>query len=378
MKRLLHNRGVWIGIVCLAGVAVAAAIWLTRGDSGPGKLRVAYVGLTCEAPIFVAYEQGFFAEEGLDVELVATDWDGLREGLGLGRFDACQTLIMYLIKPIAEQGLDVKITGGIHTGCLRLQAGTESGIAKVQDLKGKRIGVPTHLGSPPHLFATRVLVAHGIDPTPERNEVTWIVFAPELLAKALEDGRVDAVATSDPIGTILVGAGLVRNIADQAVDPPYCDEYCCVAAVSGKLARENPQAAAKLTRALLKASKWTEENPGAAAKMAVEKKYTAASVEINSHALAQLRYIPGVSSCKRSIDQASRDMKRAGLLKPFVDAELTVERAWLDLEGVSDDWLKKVSVARVPGGGPPSPLPPTVYAELCRNHAFPKTCCSVE
>ena len=60
------------------------------------KLKIAYVGLTCEAPLFVAVEKGFCKEEGLDVELVATDWDGLREGLGLGRFDASQTLLMYL------------------------------------------------------------------------------------------------------------------------------------------------------------------------------------------------------------------------------------------------------------------------------------------
>ena len=50
--------------------------------NAPTRLKVAYLGLTCEAPIFVAYEQGFFREEGLDVELVLTDWDGLREGLG--------------------------------------------------------------------------------------------------------------------------------------------------------------------------------------------------------------------------------------------------------------------------------------------------------
>src|SRR4051794_23216508 len=61
---------------------------------GPVKLKVAYLGLTCEAPIFTAYEKGFFTEEGLDVELVKTDWDGLREGLGTGRFDANHTLVM--------------------------------------------------------------------------------------------------------------------------------------------------------------------------------------------------------------------------------------------------------------------------------------------
>jgi NitT/TauT family transport system substrate-binding protein len=34
------------------------------------KIRVGYIGITCEAPIFCAVENGFFKEEGLDVELV--------------------------------------------------------------------------------------------------------------------------------------------------------------------------------------------------------------------------------------------------------------------------------------------------------------------
>jgi NitT/TauT family transport system substrate-binding protein len=110
--------------------------------AGAGKVRVGYLGLTCEAAMFVAQEKGFFTEEGLDVEFVKTDWDSLRDGLGLGRFDANYHLIMYLLKPI-EQGLDVKITGGIHSGCLRLQVGAQAEIKSVEDLKGKKIGVPS-------------------------------------------------------------------------------------------------------------------------------------------------------------------------------------------------------------------------------------------
>ena len=69
----------------------------------------------------------------------------------MGRFDANYHLIMYLLKPI-EKGLDVKITGGIHSGCLRIQAGTKSDISR-WELKGKKIGVPTAIGSPPFLFS---------------------------------------------------------------------------------------------------------------------------------------------------------------------------------------------------------------------------------
>ena len=214
---------------------------------GPRKIKVAYLGLTCEAPIFVAYEKGFFKDEGLDVELVKTDWDGLRDGLGLGKFDANHTLVMFLLKPI-EQGLDVKITGGIHTGCLRIQAGLKTSAHTVADLRGKRIGVPNNMGSPPCIFATRVVATHGLDPK-KKADVEWVVLPPDGMALAIQKGEVNAVATSEPMGSILDGMGLVRTVFDQEVDPAYKDEFCCATVVSGSCARRDPSGAAKVTRA---------------------------------------------------------------------------------------------------------------------------------
>src|SRR5207247_7049169 len=113
-------------------------------------------------------------------------------------------------------------------------------------------------------FAKRVVAAHGLDPS-KKEDIDWVALAPEVMALAVEKGQVDAVATSEPMGTILTGKNLVRTVADQAVDSPYKDEYCCAAVVSGKLARENPAAAAKGTRALLKGAKWVNTKPTPAA-----------------------------------------------------------------------------------------------------------------
>jgi NitT/TauT family transport system substrate-binding protein len=344
----------------------------SNAPGGPTKLKVAYLGLTCEAPIFVAQEQGFYKEEGLDVELVKTDWDGLREGLGTGQFDANHTLIMYLLKPI-EGGTDVKITGGIHTGCLRVQSGVNSEIKSVKDLKGKRIGVPTHIGSPPYLFCCRTLAAAKIDPRPENKQVEWVAFPPAELGLALEQGKIDALATSDPIGTILLGKKQVKTIADQAEDDPYKDEYCCAAVVSGKLSRDNPKAAAQVTRALLKGAKWVNENPGAAAKMSVEKKYIASTVEINTQALSKLNYIPGVARCRKSVDQAAAEMKEAGLLEPKTDPAALAKRAWLDLDGVTDEWINGLKIEKVANGGRPKLLDPAGFAALFEGR---KVCCN--
>jgi NitT/TauT family transport system substrate-binding protein len=350
----------------------------TNADE-PVKLKVAYLGLTCEAPIFVAQEQGMYKDEGLDVELVKTDWNGLRQGLAAGQFDANHTLVMYLLQAI-ENNSDLKITGGIHTGCLRVLAPEKSDIKTAADLKGKRIGVPTHIGSPPYMFACRAVAAAGIDPAPDAKQVTWLPFPPDVIGKAMEDGRIDALATTDPIGTILIGKGQVRVIADQATDAPYAEEYCCATVVSGQLAKKNPAAAAKVTRAMLKGAKWVEANPKAAAEMAVEKKYISASAEVNAQALAKLKYVPGVSKCKRSVEQAAADMKKAKLLKDSTDPVALARRAWQDLDGVTDEWVVALNVERVPGGGRPRILPPDEFAALFtpkggKNCACCNNCC---
>src|SRR6476620_1939005 len=152
---------------------------------GLTRIRVGYIGITCEAPIFTAVENGFFKEEGLAVDLVKCEWSQYKDVLSLGGFDITHHLIMYLLKPI-EQGLDVKFTAGIHRGCLRVQTSIDSPIKTAQDLRGKRIGVPG-MGTPPFIFANRVLTDNGLDGS---RDVTWSVFPSGELGLALEKGEV--------------------------------------------------------------------------------------------------------------------------------------------------------------------------------------------
>ncbi|MBX9626308.1 MAG: ABC transporter substrate-binding protein [Gemmataceae bacterium] len=342
----------------VALAATAAGLFCTgcgRGGSDatggdPGTVKVAYLGLTCEAPIYVAVEKGMFAEQGVNVELIKTDWDGLREGLANGNFQANHTLLMYVLKGV-ERGSDMKITAGVHTGCLRLQVGTKSAVKTAAELRGKKIGVPSNIGSPPAMFASRALAAAGIDPSPDARQVTWVAMDPGQLGQRLEQGELDAVATSDPIGTILDGKGITKTIADQAKDQPYADEYCCVVVVNGAFAKKHPGSAAKVTKGILKAAKWVQENPKAAAELGVEKKYIAASVDINTQALAGLSYIPGVARGKVSVERAAEDMKKAKLLSESTNGAALAKRAWLDLEGVNDEWVVAQAVDRVEGGG---------------------------
>jgi len=308
-------------------------------------VRIGYIGLTCEAPIYVAYEKGFFKEEGLEPELVRCAWANYKDNLALGSYDITHHLVMYFLKPI-EQGLDVRFLAGIHRGCLRVQAGEKTNIHTIEDLKGKRIGVPG-MGTPPFVFANRVFGTHGIDPA---KDITWKVFPAGELGLAIDKGEVDAVCNAEPIGSLLLAQGKVRNVADQMTDAPYKDEYCCEVIANGKWVDANPDTAARATRALLKGAKWVETNPKAAAILAVEKKYLASTPELNTTALAGLRYIPSVHLAEDSVRTAGREMKVAKMLAPETDTEALAKRAFMHLPGVTDEWIKTLEVEKVAGG----------------------------
>ena len=331
--------------------------------NGLTKIRVGYIGLTCEAPIYVAVEKGFFKEEGLDPVLVKCDWSNYKDVMALGGFDITHHLVMYFLKPI-EQGLDVKFTGGIHRGCLRVQAPANGKIHTVEDLRGKRIGVPG-MGTPPFIFANRALVAHGIDPS---KEVTWVVYPSGELGLALEKGDVDAVADSEPIGTLLETQDKLKTIADGAKDSPYKDEYCCEVIVSGKYLAANPKAAAAATRALLKAAKWVQTNPAAAARLSVEKHYLASNPELNTVAISHLNYMPGVDAAEASVKTAAIAMKQDGMLSPSTDVDELVKRAFVHLPGVTDEWIDSLQVEKVADGQLPPDENQRLLAELARGH----------
>src|ERR1051326_5679310 len=93
-------------LLFIAGALLTTGCRKSASSGGASnKIRVGYVGLTCEAPIFSAVENGFFKEEGLDVEMVKCEWANYKDVLALGGFDITHHLVMYFLKPI-EQGLD--------------------------------------------------------------------------------------------------------------------------------------------------------------------------------------------------------------------------------------------------------------------------------
>ena len=103
-------------------------------------------GALCHAPLQVAMEKGYLDEAGIKWERVDFGKGDIQAALGAGTIDCGFGLIGKFVQPI-DNGLNMVITAGMHTGCTKLLVKKDSGINSVADLKGKKIGVSSLAGS---------------------------------------------------------------------------------------------------------------------------------------------------------------------------------------------------------------------------------------
>lgn len=295
------------------------------------KINIGYQGVLCEIPTYIALEKGFFKEEGLDVTLIKGDWNTVKDGVSAGKIHAAQGLLMNWLKPI-EQGLDVKISIGLHTGCLKIITTEKSGITNLAGLKGKKVGVPA-FGAAPHLIAYRAIARVGLNP---ETDVLWKVYPAAELKIALEKNEVDAVSVADPVGAIIEKDVASRTLLDSAKDKPYADEYCCALGVNGKFVKSSPEVAARISRAYAKASLWISENRAEAADIIVTKKYVPVDKEFVVEVLKHYDYRPSVNDARYALGLAAKELKEVGLLSASTNTEALAKFGFVELKGLDE------------------------------------------
>lgn len=297
-------------------------------------LKIGYMGSLCEAPLHMAVEKGFFAEEGLQVDLIKIAPGTAFEAVTAGTVDAGFGLLASLMQPLSN-GLPIKITTGLHTGCDKVLVPKDSGIKTLTDLKGKRIGVPS-MTSSPIIFAKRALADAGVSVTEKNMEVEFIVFSLSDLPIALKNGAVDALAMNDPTAAIAQREFSLNTLVDSAVTEPYNHQYCCSAYVRDNIAQDYPEVAAKYTRAMQKASAWIQKNQEETAKIQVEKKWVAGDAAFNATVLKTYNYIPSVNGAYEAFGITAKQLQQVGMLDNGVDVEALHKNSFVFFTDVQD------------------------------------------
>lgn len=328
MKRYLS---VILSLVLVLSLAACAAAPKSpeqpQEEAEPFHLRIAYSPSLCQAPLHIAVEKGFFEAEGIEAENIQVEAAHVQEAIGANQVDVGFGLIGKFLLPV-ENGLNIKFTAGIHTGCIKIIAPADAGITTVADLKGKKIGV-TGLAGAETIVTKRALAKENISFDEQNPEVEFSVFGGSDLGQALENGAIDVIAVGDPIASQLVEQYGLVVIVDTASSEGFKDEYCCGAFVTEKLANEHPEVAAAFTRAILKASVWVNEHPEEAAQIQVDKNYIAGDPAFNAEILKSYNYLPSVQGGYEAIKLSAQQLTDIGILKEGTDAKAFADHAYL-------------------------------------------------
>jgi NitT/TauT family transport system substrate-binding protein len=268
-------------IFVLALTLAACGQSSTTGSNGDntykyGKIQIpGKDGALCGAPIYIAYDKGFFAEEGFDVELIAADAETRKIGLNNGTIPIVNGDFQFF--PSIDEGVNVSVVDGLHNGCIKFLVKKGSSIKTASDLKGKKIAVD-EIGGTPHQVASVWVEKAGISAKPEDKQVEFVVYSDgNLEIEALKNGDVDVAALWDPLGSIYTEgehANEYEVLFDLSTDPTFAGKYCCFLYASNKVIKDSPEKVAALLRAYHKAQEWISENPKEAVDIISDKKYS--------------------------------------------------------------------------------------------------------
>lgn len=230
-------------------------------------------GALCGAPIYIAYENGYFAEEGFDVNLISADTETRKVGLNNGTIPIVNGDFQFF--PSIEEGVNVSVVDGLHFGCIKFVVRTDSDIKTAEDLKGLTVGVD-EIGGTPHQVASVWVEQAGLSADQNNGDVTFVPYSDgNLELEALYNGEIDVAALWDPFGSNAEASGQAKVIFDLRTDPTFAGKYCCFLYASNKILEENPEEVAALLRAYQKAQDWISKNPEETVDIIIEKKYAA-------------------------------------------------------------------------------------------------------
>lgn len=186
------------------------------------KLTVGALPFTSHAASFVAFERGYFAEEGLDVEFKFFQAaQPMAVAIASGDADYAVTAISGGLISLAEKGATKVIGGALSEEkgidgqkILASDAAFQAGLTSPAALAGKKFGV-TQAGSSFHYMGSKIAEAEGV-------EVEFIPLQKVgAVIGALKSGQIDAWSIVPHIAKPLAGSGAVHiigNVADYLPD----------------------------------------------------------------------------------------------------------------------------------------------------------------
>lgn len=258
----------------------------TTNANEPSHVVISTAPSLAGIPATLAVDQGFFEEEGLEVEVVPAtspaeqaplllkgDIQFMYSGVHDTLLAAGQDMPFKLVVPMT-------MTGSIddaEPGFGNLIVAADSDIQEPADLEGRTVSV-TSIGGTSYMDFVTKLQQLDVDP----DEVNWVEVPVQSSLDRLSQGQVDAATSSEPFGTMAVEAGDARFL--MSADDVIPDVGFLGLVTSDDYASQHPETVQAVANAILRANQYALDHPETVEKMAAE------TFDISPELAAQVSY----------------------------------------------------------------------------------------
>lgn len=219
----------------------------------------------CYLPTVLAYELGYFKEQGLEIEMQnMSGGSKALQALQGGSADVVSGYYEHTIRMQVKEGKEITtfVNFARYPGLvLVVSKKAEGRIKSVKDLKGANVGVSSP-GSATHAFANFLLSKEGLKPSD--ISVVGIGLGATAVA-ALEQGSVDAAVLLDPAVTQLLNRDSIKILVDTRTEADTKTTFGSGYAAGGLYTtrgflEQNPNTVQRLTNAIVKALQFIDAN----------------------------------------------------------------------------------------------------------------------
>src|SRR5215468_3340255 len=345
-RAFLKSVGAATALAALSQFFPIKAVTEAFAQGGPPEkkdLKVGFIPITCATPIIMASPLGFYAKQGLNVEVVKTaGWAVIRDKTINKEYDASHMLAPM---PIAiSLGLGAQpipftvpaienINGQVITLAMKHKDKRDP-----KDWKGMKFAIPFDYSM--HNYLLRYYLAeNGVDP--DTDVQLRSVPPPEMVANMRAD-NINGFLAPDNIcqRAVYDGVGFLHILSKEIWD----GHPCCSFAASREFITTSPNSFAALTRAIVDATGYAAkaENRKQIAEAIAPANYINAPVTVLEQVLTGT-YADGLGGVKTDPKRVDFDpfpwqsfavwmltqMKRWGQIKGDVDYKAVAEQVYL-------------------------------------------------
>lgn len=226
------------------------------------NFNLGYLNSTAHLLAFVAQEEGYFAEEGLNVTLTQfSSAAELANGLTSGKLDVAFIGSVPTLT-FQSQGQDLTIFGGAMTNghgyVIKEEYTKDTGVTGVALLKGRTVASVKNSVQDAEL--QQLLKENNIEIGEGEDKVNIVYFDSQKDAyTALQNSGIDAASVYSPYASLAESQGY-KIVYRCSEEESLKNQPCCRQVAATSALKENPNSYTAFERALIKAYKFSQEN----------------------------------------------------------------------------------------------------------------------